>query len=217
MQETQVRSLGQEDPLEEGMATFFRILAWRIPRTEEPGRLVPGVAELDTTEGRNSSNSSESGDCPWGERWRWIEAKGGVADGRGEGDSWVRAAARELGSGLRRGWGESALFHPLWGPRGEPGPESCPRQAILHRFVLEGYELGTSGLSQAGSRPHLVADAASLVPDERSQQSLWGGGDMLQRVLGSGNWPSVRLYHCLQSQGNGFEHHWPPPEILFYS
>ena len=37
--ETQVWSLGQEDPLEEGMATHSSILAWRIPRTEEPGGL----------------------------------------------------------------------------------------------------------------------------------------------------------------------------------
>ena len=36
---TQVRSLGQEDPLKEGMATHSRILTWRIPRTEEPGGL----------------------------------------------------------------------------------------------------------------------------------------------------------------------------------
>ena len=34
-----VRSQGWEDPLEEGMATHSRILAWRIPRTEEPGGL----------------------------------------------------------------------------------------------------------------------------------------------------------------------------------
>ena len=39
MQETQVQSLGQEDPLEEDMATHSSILAWRIPWTEEPGRL----------------------------------------------------------------------------------------------------------------------------------------------------------------------------------
>ena len=39
MQETWVSSLGREDPLEEGMATHSSILAWRIPRTEEPGRL----------------------------------------------------------------------------------------------------------------------------------------------------------------------------------
>ena len=39
MQETQVQSLGQGDPLEKEMATHFIILAWRMPRTEEPGRL----------------------------------------------------------------------------------------------------------------------------------------------------------------------------------
>ena len=39
MQETQVRSLGQEDPLEKEMATHSSILAWRTPQREEPGRL----------------------------------------------------------------------------------------------------------------------------------------------------------------------------------
>ena len=39
MWDTQVRSLGQEDPLEKGAATHASILAWRIPWTEEPGRL----------------------------------------------------------------------------------------------------------------------------------------------------------------------------------
>ena len=39
MQETQVRSLGQEDPLEKEMATHSSIPAWRIPWTEEPGGL----------------------------------------------------------------------------------------------------------------------------------------------------------------------------------
>ena len=34
-----VQSLGQEDPLEEGMATYSNILGWRIPWTEKPGRL----------------------------------------------------------------------------------------------------------------------------------------------------------------------------------
>ena len=37
--ETQAVSLGWEDPLEEGMATHSNILAWRIPQTEEPGKL----------------------------------------------------------------------------------------------------------------------------------------------------------------------------------
>ena len=41
MQEIQALSLGREDPLEEEMATHSNILAWRIPWTEEPGRLQP--------------------------------------------------------------------------------------------------------------------------------------------------------------------------------
>ena len=39
MQETRVQSLGWEDPLEKEMATHSSILAWKSPRTEEPGRL----------------------------------------------------------------------------------------------------------------------------------------------------------------------------------
>ena len=39
LRETWVRSLGWEDPLEKEMATHSSLLAWRIPRTEEPGRL----------------------------------------------------------------------------------------------------------------------------------------------------------------------------------
>ena len=50
MLETGVQSLGQEDPLEEEMATHSSILAWRIPWKEEPGRLQStGSQELDTT------------------------------------------------------------------------------------------------------------------------------------------------------------------------
>ena len=48
MQETQVQSLGQEDALEEEMATHSSILTWKIPWTEEPGSW--GGKELDTTE-----------------------------------------------------------------------------------------------------------------------------------------------------------------------
>jgi len=40
-QETWVQSLGLEDPLEEGMATYSIMLAWKIPWTEEPGGLQP--------------------------------------------------------------------------------------------------------------------------------------------------------------------------------
>ena len=51
MQETRVRFLGWEDPLEKKMATHSNILAWEIPWTEEPGGLqTMGSQELDTTE-----------------------------------------------------------------------------------------------------------------------------------------------------------------------
>ena len=51
MQETQVRSLGWEDPLEKGMATYSSILAWRILWTEETGGLQSmGSQRLDMTE-----------------------------------------------------------------------------------------------------------------------------------------------------------------------
>ena len=50
-EETEVLSLGREDPLEEKMATHSSILAWRIPRREKPGGLQSvGVTESDTTE-----------------------------------------------------------------------------------------------------------------------------------------------------------------------
>ena len=50
IQETQVRFLGREDPLEKGMATHSNILIWRIPWMEEPGRLQSmGLQELDMT------------------------------------------------------------------------------------------------------------------------------------------------------------------------
>ena len=49
-QETRVRSLSQEDPLEEEKATHSSILAWKIPWAEEPGRLQPmGSQESDRT------------------------------------------------------------------------------------------------------------------------------------------------------------------------
>ena len=50
MHETQVPSLDQEDPLEEGVATHSSILAWKIPRREEPDGLQSwGHRELDLT------------------------------------------------------------------------------------------------------------------------------------------------------------------------
>ena len=56
MQEARVRSLGQKDPLEKGMAMHSSIFACSIPRTEERGRLH-AVAESDTTERLTLSRS----------------------------------------------------------------------------------------------------------------------------------------------------------------
>ena len=58
MQETWVRSLGQEDPLEKGMPTHSSILAWRILWTEEPGGLQSMGSQSQTLLKRLSSSSS---------------------------------------------------------------------------------------------------------------------------------------------------------------
>ena len=49
-QETWVQSMGQGDPLEDGMATHFSVLAWRIPWTEEPGGLQPRGLQKSQTD-----------------------------------------------------------------------------------------------------------------------------------------------------------------------
>ena len=61
MQETWVRSLGQEDPLGEGMENHSSILAWRIPWTEEPGGLQSrGEKELGTKASEQQSSRGVS-------------------------------------------------------------------------------------------------------------------------------------------------------------
>ena len=61
MQETWVRSLGQEDPLGEGMENHSSILAWKIPWTEEPGGLQSiGQKELDTKASEQQSSRGVS-------------------------------------------------------------------------------------------------------------------------------------------------------------
>ena len=47
--ESQVQFLGEEDPLEKGMATYSSTLVWRIPQTEEPGGLQSTMSQSDTT------------------------------------------------------------------------------------------------------------------------------------------------------------------------
>ena len=65
MQETQVRSLGQEDPLEEEMTTHSSFLAWRIPWTEEPGRLQSmGSQRVGHSKGTKQEASALLGSWP---------------------------------------------------------------------------------------------------------------------------------------------------------
>ena len=65
MQETWDQSLGQEDPLEEGMAVHASILAWRIPWTEEPGRgTVHGVTKSQTQLSFHFLSFPSPGDLP---------------------------------------------------------------------------------------------------------------------------------------------------------
>ena len=63
MQETEVRFLGQEDPLEEGIATHSSILAWRNPWMEEPGGLSP--------QSRKQSDVTEATEHARG--WTWVQ------------------------------------------------------------------------------------------------------------------------------------------------
>ena len=62
--ETRVRSLGQEDPLEEGMATDSSIFAWRIPWTEEPGEL-PSIESHRVGHDRSDLHASDSQADGW--------------------------------------------------------------------------------------------------------------------------------------------------------
>ena len=55
VQETQVQSLGLEDPLKKGMATHSSILAWRVPWTEEPGGLQSTGSQRVRHEGANNT------------------------------------------------------------------------------------------------------------------------------------------------------------------
>ena len=78
MRETWVRSLGQEDTLEKGMAIHSGILAWIIPWTEQPGGLQPmGSQEADTTQQGNHHHhqSCTEGRGGAGLR-RWLSSDG---------------------------------------------------------------------------------------------------------------------------------------------
>ena len=79
----QVRSLSWEDPLEEGMATYSSILAWRIPWTEEPGGSISHRVKKNQTQlKRLSTHAPEKAMAPHSSTlaWKipWTEEPGGL-------------------------------------------------------------------------------------------------------------------------------------------
>ena len=70
MQETEVQSLGQEDSLEEGMATHSSIFAWRIPWTEEEAT-VRGVTYNLVTNIDTQQDSTSGEKWLWRVKWEW--------------------------------------------------------------------------------------------------------------------------------------------------
>ena len=113
MQGTRAWSLGREDPLVEGMATHSSILAWRIPRTEEPG-------------GLQSMGSQKS--WTWLKiPWCWEKLKAGEGDDRGW-DGWMASPTQ-----WTWGWTNSGRWRT-----GKPGMlQSMGSQRVRHDLATE--------------------------------------------------------------------------------
>ena len=99
VQEPQVPSLGWEDPLERGMATYSRILTWRIPWTEEPGGLR---STRSKRVGHNWVTNRHlgglhSGDLKYMQYKLYLSKSGGGKDGWMR---WIKGRSRGLGSRL---------------------------------------------------------------------------------------------------------------------
>ena len=124
MQETRVQSLGWEDPLEKEMATHFSTLAWKIPWTEEPGRLQSmGLQRVGHdwatslslwVQGFPGGASGKELTCPcrWHKRHRsdiWVERSPGGGHGNPPQDSYLENPTD------RGAWGPTAhRFSKSW-------------------------------------------------------------------------------------------------------
>ena len=126
MQKTWVQSLGQEDPMEKGMATHSNILAWRAPWTEEPGGLQSmGLQRVTHPWASNTfTEKATGGENPF-ISWAWAGRKrlGATWDTGGPGDSKGRRS---------HPWRAGGLGHGHRGVVGAPGkptitssPECC--------------------------------------------------------------------------------------------
>ena len=89
--QARVQSLGREDPLEEGMATHSSILAWRKPRTEEPGGLQSTGSQRATTEQLSTHRHPDPGEAAV------TGVEGSQLEGRA---TWPRSGARVRGLSL---------------------------------------------------------------------------------------------------------------------
>ena len=120
MQETQVRSPGQEDPLQKGKATHFRILAWRIPWTEEPGDYSPWDSkEPDTTEQLTHTKIAAREQPRWREHRLLVREQGAWAARDVSGRAELLQVCGQCP--WRPVWGPCATsFAVAWGPGGQP-------------------------------------------------------------------------------------------------
>ena len=133
-QEMQVQSLGWEDPLEKGMATHSSILAWKIPRTEEPGGLqsmvlqrvrhdwatnthllrasqvAPVVKNLPASSGRHKRHRFDSWvrKIPWRRAWQSTPV---FLFGKSHGQR--RAAVHSVTKSRTQGWSDLVSFREL--------------------------------------------------------------------------------------------------------
>ena len=171
MQETRVRSLGQEDPLEKEMATHSSILVWKIPWTEEPGRLQSMGSQRVRHDWATSLSLHshfpplktlihncvlEFGKCP---KWTMWSYKGGTPC-----SGWDHSS---LGSGppgfslgsCRRMWSTGPRKSPClsWGLNLFLSPRDCMR--------IKSYIALIQALSHSDSlRPHGLQNARLLCP-----------------------------------------------------
>ena len=116
MQETQVRSLGWEDPLEKEMATHSSTRAWRIPWREEPGRLQSmgsqrvghdwATSLLEKAMAPHSSTLAWK--IPWAEEPGRLQSMGSLGDGH----DWVTSLSLFTFMHWRRKWHPTPVFLP---------------------------------------------------------------------------------------------------------
>ena len=154
MQETQVQSLGWKNFLEKRMATYSSILAWRIPWTEEPGRLLAlGLKSVGHNEGTNTFTfniltATKEGLATWhnhtkllyllniaflGLPW-WLSGKESTCQCRRSGfDLWVKKIP------WRREWQPTSVFLPgkPHGQRGLGGYHPCGHKRVRRDLVTK--------------------------------------------------------------------------------